>query len=261
MHGCATTMGSYGGTCRQAPCPQPEESSEPACSGVATHVSGKETFNFVVHRSNRARRIHSMRKKVCGGFYNHAARTPVPRTYAGRAIQRSPSDMETRSGTALARCYSSLTKEYVMLKFLGFLFGVVLVVGLIGWSAGWWRVTSETHAGGKGVNVEVDRGEIEKDLGNAKDTVKSTAEDLASTVEQQFNRMSGSVDAVEVGSFRVTASDGTMRSFLIDAETRVEQNDVVTSVSAIDVGDRLSLSYIERGGKYIARKVELGTSD
>lgn len=113
------------------------------------------------------------------------------------------------------------------MRFLGFLFIVALIVGVVGYFRGWFTVVT-THAGGKGeVTLGIDNDKIRDDANDAAAGVGRLSRKAAETV-RSLGRKVGSNETELEGT--LTALDLTARDLTVTAGTQAIELHVPVAV-------------------------------
>ncbi|MFN3243468.1 MAG: hypothetical protein ACE37K_18335 [Planctomycetota bacterium] len=144
-----------------------------------------------------------------------------------------------------------------MLKTLGFIFLLALIVGGIGWFAGWIEFDAAHAHNSSSVGVTVDKQRVERDLERlgreAKDVVNGSEEPaplpehLKAQLAAADEVLRGQVDTVARDQLKVQ-DGGKLVAVELQLETPIYRNGDPASRSDLRVDDRVTVAFDERSG-------------
>lgn len=136
------------------------------------------------------------------------------------------------------------------MKFFGFLFVLVLVVGGVGLALDWWSFTTETQAGETEVSFKINKDKIEADTKAATAKIKEKTKDLVDKVKQAGgDAVVGTIDTVDGKNITVRKEDGSVSTFKVNSETKIELNDAAGTLLDLTAGDSVTVVDEKKDGK------------
>ncbi len=100
-----------------------------------------------------------------------------------------------------------------MTKFLGFLLGLAVIIGVVGWAAGWWRIRTERTGDEGAMHVEVDGGEIGRDLRDARDAIGGTVQGAKSSASASLQDARGEVQLLDTAGISIALANAVVQRF------------------------------------------------
>jgi hypothetical protein len=148
------------------------------------------------------------------------------------------------------------------MRFLGFLFIIVLIVAAVGYFRGWFTVAT-SHASGSGeVRVGVDRDRIRDDadkLGELPEKVAEKVRALARSAGRDESELEGSVTAVDVPSRNLSVTVGT--ESIVDLQVpdavTVKQAGQAIAFDRLRPGQRVRIGFSHAGSARKLARIEV----
>lgn len=138
------------------------------------------------------------------------------------------------------------------MRFLGFLFLVVLVVAVVGLFRGWFSFTTTTYAHDKtdvtfGVHTDKLKDDAEK-VAALPEKVAEQVRSLGKKVNAEESEIDGTVSVAELPSRRLVVKSGTQTlEFVVASSVRIERRGESVSFDQLRPGDRVRLTFRHDG--------------
>jgi hypothetical protein len=138
------------------------------------------------------------------------------------------------------------------MRFLGFLFVVVLVVAVIGLFRGWFSLTTTTYAKDKtdvtfGVHTDKLKDDADR-IAALPEKVAEQVRGLGRKVNAEESEIDGTVSVAELPSRRLVVTSGTQTlEFVVESSVRIERRGEAVSFDQLRPTERVRLTFRHDG--------------
>lgn len=155
-----------------------------------------------------------------------------------------------------------------MLRLIGFLVVVAVAVGGVGMYRGWFSIETAEGGDGKSVTLRLDDEKAKADLEKAKEAGAGIVDKGAGIVDKVEGalggtKLEGSVKKVNADKRRLRvqpADGGDVVAVTVPTDDLVRRDGAASALSALEDGDAVTVTYVEKDGEKVATKVEATSS-